>query len=56
MGISYDEYRVTIKNKRTGDIVELTQQRGHIQHEDGGPKELSKKEDLEILDYNIVYG
>ncbi len=56
MGIEYDEYRVTIKNKKTGDIVKLTHQNAHVQFEDGGPKELAKKKDLEILDFDIVYG
>jgi len=56
MGIEYDEYRVKIKNKKTREIINMSFQVAHIPMKESGLKELPKKEDLEILDYDIVYG
>lgn len=51
MGIEYVEYRIKIKNKHTKKETLVHTQ---LSHKEGMP--LYKKDDFEIIDFEVVYG
>ena len=59
MGIEYEELRVQMKNKNTGEIIELSKQIPHkIRHPVGFKGKLYEWEtdDFEYLKHQVVYG